>query len=74
MGGNVRLPIDYVVYVNAQTYLKLNEQGKYEVARQIGLINTALKGKRVMLMGPGRWGTTTPSLGVPVHFTEMSNM
>jgi pyruvate, water dikinase len=27
-----------------------------------------------MLMGPGRWGTTTPSLGVPVHFTELSNM
>jgi hypothetical protein len=27
-----------------------------------------------MLMGPGRWGTTTPSLGVPVHFTELSGM
>jgi len=27
-----------------------------------------------MLIGPGRWGTTTPSLGVPVHFNEISNM
>jgi hypothetical protein len=25
-------------------------------------------------MGPGRWGTTTPSLGVPVHFSELCNM
>lgn len=74
MGGNVRLPIDYVVFVHTKSYLGRNEQGKYAVARQIGLINTALKGKNVMLMGPGRWGTTTPSLGVPVHFTELSNM
>ena len=74
MGGNVRLPIDYVVFVHTKSYLERNEQGKYAVARQIGLINTALKGKNVMLMGPGRWGTTTPSLGVPVHFTELSNM
>ncbi len=27
-----------------------------------------------MLVGPGRWGSTTPSLGVPVHYTELCNM
>jgi len=27
-----------------------------------------------MLVGPGRWGSTTPSLGVPAHFTELCNM
>ena len=74
MGGNVRLPIDYVVFVRAQSYLKLNEQEKYTIARQIGMINSTLKEKKVMLLGPGRWGTTTPSLGVPVHFTELCNM
>ena len=25
-------------------------------------------------MGPGRWGTTTPSLGVPVRFSEINNI
>ena len=74
MGGNVRLPIDYVVFVDAKAYLKLPEQEKYSVARQIGSINSALKGRNAMLIGPGRWGTTTPSLGVPVHFTEICNM
>lgn len=74
MGGNVRLPVDFVVYVHAKNYLKLNEQDKYEVARQIGMINGILKGENVMLIGPGRWGTTTPSLGVPVHFSELCNM
>ena len=27
-----------------------------------------------MLMGPGRWGTSTPSLGVPVRFSEINQM
>ncbi len=74
MGGNVRLPLDYVVYIDAQSYLALHEQEKYAVARQIGQLNAMIKGKSVMLVGPGRWGSTTPSLGVPVHFTELCNM
>ena len=71
MGGNVRLPIDHVVVVRPDAYLALPEQGKYAVARLIGRINKALKGRQTMLVGPGRWGTTTPSLGVPVHFAEI---
>ncbi|MGL5315433.1 MAG: PEP/pyruvate-binding domain-containing protein, partial [Peptostreptococcaceae bacterium] len=74
MGGNVRLPIDYVVLVSVKEYMKLNQTEKYTIARQIGLINGALKDKNAMLIGPGRWGTSTPSLGVPVHFTELCNM
>ncbi len=74
MGGNVHLPIDFVVFVHPKAYLERNEQGKYAVARQIGALNTALKGKTVMLMGPGRWGTSTPSLGLPVHFSEICHM
>lgn len=74
MGGSVRLPIDYVIFISGNEYLKLSEQGKYEVARQIGIINREMKGKNAMLVGPGRWGSTTPSLGVPVHFTELCNM
>lgn len=26
-----------------------------------------------MLIGPGRWGSTTPSLGIPVSFAEICN-
>ena len=74
MGGNIRLKIDYVVFIDAINYLQLKEEGKYEVARIVGTVNLALKGKTVMLIGPGRWGTTTPSLGVPVHFSEICYM
>ena len=74
MGGNVHLGIDYVVYVDTQSYLNSSDQEKYGVARTIGQINNLLKDKSVMLIGPGRWGTTTPSLGVPVSFAELCNM
>jgi len=74
MGGNVRIPLDYVIHVRPQAYLDLPEQAKHAVAREIGILNRALEGRSVMLMGPGRWGTTTPSLGVPVRFAELANM
>ena len=46
------------------------------MARAIGKINTALKEtqRSVLLMGPGRWGTTSPELGVPVRFAEISSI
>lgn len=28
----------------------------------------------MMLTGPGRWGTSTPSLGVPVKFSDINNI
>jgi len=26
-----------------------------------------------MLLGPGRWGTSTPAMGVPISFSEINN-
>ncbi|KAB8139391.1 pyruvate kinase [Gracilibacillus oryzae] len=74
MGGNIRLPIDYVIYVDMDHYLSLNEQDKYSVARIIGKLTRELKEKNIFLVGPGRWGTSTPSLGVPVHFAEIQHV
>ncbi|WP_018933032.1 PEP/pyruvate-binding domain-containing protein [Gracilibacillus lacisalsi] len=74
MGGNVRIPIDYCIYVDMDGYLDLSEQDKYSVARTIGKITRDLKNERVFLVGPGRWGTSTPSLGVPVHFSEIQHV
>ena len=73
MGGNAALPVRYAVFVKVEPYLALGEQQKYAVARQIGELNRLLRGKNAILLGPGRWGTTTPSLGVPVGFAEINN-
>jgi hypothetical protein len=76
MGGNVRMPLDAAVLVDAAAYGRLGEQDKYAVAREVGRLNAlaAREKLRCLLIGPGRWGTTTPSLGVPVRFTEIAAM
>ncbi|MCZ0702140.1 hypothetical protein J2T56_002934 [Natronobacillus azotifigens] len=74
MGGNVRLPLDYIISIDIEKYAACSEQEKYTVARQVGTITRALKKEQVMLVGPGRWGTSTPSLGVPVHFSEIQHV
>lgn len=63
--------LDTFIYVVPGVYSSLPNADRYRVARTIGRVTQALKGARVMLLGPGRWGTTTPSLGVPVSFAEI---
>ncbi len=72
MGGNVCLPVRYAVMGRVEPYLALPEQRKYQVARKLGELNSLLRDEHTILLGPGRWGTTTPSLGVPVHFMEIN--
>ena len=73
MGGNAAIPVRYLVFVEADPYLSLPEQQKYAVARAIGNLNMLLEHRSAILLGPGRWGTSTPSLGVPVRFVEISH-
>ena len=43
----------------------------------MGELNRGIKdreGLPTLLIGPGRWGTTTPSLGIPVKFAEINNV
>ncbi len=77
MGGSIAQNITRVVYVEPQAYIELPLSAKYDVARLIGEINRRVAGKDTeptIFLGPGRWGTTTPSLGVPVGFHEISNV
>lgn len=76
MGGNIEQPIRYVVHVDPAAYIALPLQDKYNIARLIGKVNRQIRREShpTLLMGPGRWGTTTPSLGVPVRFAEINNV
>ena len=76
MGGDFSQTVQRVVYVQPEKYIKLSVSDKYQVARLIGRLNRLSKsdsGSAMMLVGPGRWGTSTPSLGVPVSFAEICN-
>ena len=71
MGGNMCQPVEWIVRLRAREYLDLTPQQKYQTARTVGTLNSLLKGKNAVLLGPGRWGTSTISLGVPVVFMEI---
>ncbi|OPY79348.1 MAG: phosphoenolpyruvate synthase [Syntrophorhabdus sp. PtaU1.Bin153] len=76
MGGSISQEIDRVVYIDPEKYTELPLSGKYDVARLVGKLNKLTKRDKTptLLLGPGRWGTTTPSLGVPVRFSEINNI
>jgi len=77
IGSSVAATVDRVIYVVPEIYGKMKEGDRYSVARLIGRL-THLKEKdakaTIMLVGPGRWATTTPSLGVPVNFAEINTV
>ncbi|PKL41409.1 MAG: phosphoenolpyruvate synthase [Spirochaetae bacterium HGW-Spirochaetae-1] len=77
LGGSILQPITRIIYVDPEGYSRLNQSGKYDVARLVGKLNRLIDDRMnfpAMLIGPGRWGTTTPSLGVPVRFAEINNI
>ncbi|MCK0106529.1 PEP/pyruvate-binding domain-containing protein [Marinobacter sp. S0848L] len=73
MGGNINLAITRVIRVDASVYANLNTSERYEVARLIGRI-MRLSAEPTMLIGPGRWGTSSPELGVPARFSDIAGV
>ena len=76
MGGNITQDIARIIYVASDEYGALSTTQKYDVARLVGALNKMVASKEatpLLLIGPGRWGTSTPSLGVPVSFAEINN-
>ncbi|HPF20980.1 MAG TPA: hypothetical protein PLC88_06540 [Syntrophomonas sp.] len=66
--------IDRIIFVQPEAYIALSIHDKYRVARLVGRLNRLFDAREehpYMLMGPGRWGSSTPSLGVPVSFAEI---
>ncbi len=69
--------IDRVIYVSPSAYSRLSDGQRHEVAAVIGRLTREPESGRkltIMLVGPGRWGTSTPSLGVPVSFKAISGV
>ena len=77
MGGSVYQAISRIIYIDPRSYTGLGLSEKHEVARLVGKLNKQIGKREVMptiLLGPGRWGTTTPAMGVPVTFSEINNI
>ena len=67
--------LDRLIYVVPEAYARLPIGKRHSLARLIGRLAHLGAGeatRAVLLIGPGRWGTTTPSLGVPVSFADIN--
>jgi hypothetical protein len=66
--------IRYVLFVSPEGYFSISTQAeRTKLERAIGQLNAALKGETFIAVGPGRWGTSTPDLGVHVAYGDIYN-
>ena len=74
MGISKTSSLDLIVYVDPVKYYELPFKDKDLVAKLIGKINWHFRDmdKHMMLIVPGRVGTTSPELGVPTSFADIS--
>ena len=74
MGLATHESIDAVIEIDAKAYYEYPYAKKPLVAKAVGRINRALKGsgKKILLLAPGRLGTSSPELGVPCSFADIS--
>ena len=74
MGITGTTSLDTIVLVDPLRYYDLPYKDKDQVAKLIGKINWYYRdmGKHMMLIVPGRVGTSSPELGVPTTFSDIS--
>jgi hypothetical protein len=66
--------IRYVMFVSAEGYFSISTQAeRTKLERAIGQLNAALKEETFIAVGPGRWGTSTPDLGIHVAYGDIYN-
>jgi hypothetical protein len=77
IGQSRLIDVHKFIYVVPDRYGTLSIQDRHAVARLVGEINRELpaaEDETIMLLGPGRWGTSSPSLGIPVNFSDINRV
>lgn len=61
-----------IIYIDTNNFDKLKTQ---EMVSEIDMLNSKMirQKKQYILIGPGRWGTRDPFLGIPVIWPQISN-
>ncbi len=65
---------DRVLLVRTEGYGRLGQADRLAVTRLIGRINRLSGGRVLLALGPGRWGSSDPWLGIPVAFAEINHV
>ena len=75
IGQSVATEVDRLVYISPEKYGALPLAERYDVARLIGRVtNHPERLHTTVLIGPGRWGTSMPELGIPVRLSQIKNV
>jgi hypothetical protein len=71
LGDGINQKIKHIIYVDPDTFDRSKTR---EIAREIEDLNKKLgKDSPYMLIGPGRWGSSDPWLGIPVNWRQIAN-
>jgi hypothetical protein len=72
LGHGVVSDVHDIVYVKTKDFDAANNTA---IAAEIDRLNAEFleKGKNYILVGPGRWGSSDPWLGIPVKWSQISN-
>ncbi len=66
--------IRYVIFISPEAYFSLPTlAARGKLGRLIGRLNAALEGETFICIGPGRWGTNNPDLGVHIGYADIYN-
>jgi hypothetical protein len=65
---------DRIVYVVPSRYGRLSQADRLTLTRLIGQINRASADRKLLLVGPGRWGSSDLWLGIPVAFSDINHV
>ncbi|TVQ36331.1 MAG: pyruvate, phosphate dikinase [Spirochaetaceae bacterium] len=76
IGHGRQIALDRIIYVSPEAYTRLTESRRYALARLIGRITKHQEpsAHEIMMIGPGRWGSSTAALGIPVSFGDINNV
>ena len=71
LGNGMVEDVHYILYVRSDRFDALRSR---DIAAEIGNINEQLtaRGESYVLVGPGRWGSSDPALGIPVKWSHIS--
>lgn len=71
LGSGYSDRMTYIIHVPSSSF---DSSKTKEIAAEISELNTRMKkeGAQYLLIGPGRWGSSDPWLGIPVLWSEIS--
>jgi len=76
INGGVVKNIRYILYIDPRGYAEIDEiEVKKSLGRVVGKVNKhpSVAERKIIMMGPGRWGSNDLNLGVNVTYADIDN-